>query len=509
MCVFLQFNSNMRFYRIQSFLSVAAALLFFSGCQKMEDMEVLPEKQDESRVAVASGQGKLVSASLSSTRTVDEAVQNALENVEQTSGTMIADSVVTNIRLLRKRFTGKEWQMQVYRIKYNTVDIDGNPIQLNGDVGFINETSGKCKRTLDAISLFQTAFNTEELTTTLYEVMVLPVRVLYNQVVVYPFYQGIGIDRGVHPVTISEPMLKARQSIDCELAALELLDQLNVGLDENYYTANFGISNGGATTLAVQYLLESDAEYKKINEDVIRLAGTYCGEGCYSFRKLIPILTAPEKKPEFSLLPDYMSIIKSMAYIACLIGSYDTWNGRNGHYRHVSSVDDYFSEDFLKIQRPYWIEPLNILQLRFSELSRPEPDGYMGFIENFRKGYLSMGDEMIFNGELKISDMINPELLDENGIVNMAHPYLADVQEAFAENDVFLSGWNPLTPLCLAHSESDDFVDIGQVREVYAALSNNGCNRNVKMPTVKGLNHLFGTLFFLVKDILAKEQPWK
>lgn len=499
----------MRFYRLQSFLLVSAALLIFSGCQEKADPEVLPEKKDENKEIIASGQGKLVSASLSSARAVDEAVQEALENIDHTSGAMLSDSVVTHIRLLRERFTGTEWQLQVYRIKYNTVDIDGNPIQLNGDVGFINETSGKCKRTLDAITLFQTAFNTEELTTTLYEIMVMPIRVLYNQAVVYPFYQGTGIDRGVHPVTISEPMLKARQAIDCELAAMELLELLNVKLDKDYYTANMGISNGGATTVAVQYLLENDAEYKKINEDVIRLGGTYSGEGCYSFKKLIPILTAPVKEPKLSLLPDYMSIIKSMAYIACLVGSYDTWNGRNGHYQSVSSVEDYFSEDFLKIQRPYWIEPLNILQLRFPELGRPEPDGYLGFIENYRKGFLSLGDEMIFNGELKINDMINPELLDENGIVNMEHPYLVDVQEAFAENDVFISGWKPLTPLCLAHSESDDFVDIEQVREVYAALSNNGYNRNVTMPTVKGLSHLVGTFFYLIKDILAKEEPWE
>ena len=499
----------MRFYRIQSVLLATAALLVFSACQEKADPEVLPEKQEEGKEIVAPGQGKLVSALLSSTQTVDEAVKSALENVGQTSGAMLSDSVVTNIHLLRERFSGTEWQMQVYRIKYNTVDIDGNTIQLNGDVGFINETSGKSRRILDAITLFQTAFNTEELTTTLYEVMVMPFRALYNHVVVYPFYQGIGIDRGVHPVTISEPLLKARQSIDCELAAMELLDLLNVELDENYYTANMGISNGGATTLAVQYLLENDPEYKKKNEDVIRLGGTYSGEGCYSFKKLIPILTAPEKEPKSSLLPDYFSMIKSMAYIACLVGSYDTWNGRNGHYQNVSSVDKFFSEDFLKIQRPYWIEPLNIIQLRFPELGRPEPDGFMGFIENFRKGFLSLGDEMIFKGELKISDMINPELLDENGIVNMAHPYLVDVQEALAENDVFLSGWKPSTPLCLAHSESDDFVDIEQVREVYATLGSNGFNRNVKMPTIKGLDHLTGTFFFLIKDILAKEKPWE
>lgn len=498
----------MKFFKKYLFLfAIPFALAALNGCQK----EVVENVEGDATVeqTESSVQGRLVSASLRSVQSVDEAVQEALENIDQTSGAMLSDSVVTHIRLLRERFTGTEWQMQVYRIKYNTVDIDGNPIQLNGDVGFINETSGKCKRTLDAITLFQTAFNTEELTTTLYEIMVMPIRVLYNQVVVYPFYQGIGIDRGVHPVTISEPVLKARQSIDCELAAMELLDLLNVGLDKNYYTANMGISNGGATTLAAQYLLENDAECKKINEDVIRLGGTYIGEGCYSFKKLIPMLTAPVKEPKFSLLPDSISIIKSMAYIACLVGSYDTWNGRKGHYRNVSSVEDYFSEDFLKIQRPYWIKPLSILQSPPLEIGKPEPDGYMGFIENFRKGFLSIGDEMIFNGELKISDMINPELLEEDGTVNMEHPYLIDVQEAFAENDVIVSGWKPLTPLCLAHSESDDFVDIEQVREVYAALSNNGYNRNVKMPTVKGIDHLIGTFFFLIKDILAKEEPWE
>lgn len=56
-------------------------------------------------------------------------------------------------------------------------------------------------------------------------------------------------------------------------------------------------------------------------------------------------------------------------------------------------------------------------------------------------------------------------------------------------------------PLCMAHSESDDFVDIDQVREVYASLSNNGFNRNVKMSTIKGPDHLLGTFFFMTRDI--------
>lgn len=497
----------MKAYR---FLAITTVLAIFAGCQKAEIQDIQSKENEgkeiveEGQPIAVTGQSRLMSASLENTKSINEALQEAASAAEQTGNSLSLPDTVKSFQ----GFGG--WQLQVYKIVYKTVDIKGDTIQLAGHVGLLNSPSGKTRMPVDAVSLFHTAVNTEELTTTLYEVMVLPFRALYNHVVVYPFYQGIDIDKGVHPVTISEPLLKARQAIDCEVAAMELLDILGIDMDRDYYTANMGISNGGATTVATQYMLENYPEYREINRDIIRLKGTYVGEGCYSFRELIPSLTAPAEKSLAALLvKDYLSIIKSASYIACLVGSYDTWKGINGHYEDVPDIDVYFSEEFLNIQRPYWNDGLSIINYIDQNIPRPEPDGYTDYIDMFRKGLLCIAEDKIFNLEITVADMINPELLGEDGLVDMSNPYLITVQKAFSENDIFLGGWAPHTMLKMAHSVDDDFVDFKQVREVFEGLNNNGFNRNVALSTVKGLDHLTGTFFFLIKDILAKEEPWQ
>lgn len=101
-----------------------------------------------------------------------------------------------------------------------------------------------------------------------------------NALVICPDYIGFGeTDKVVHPYMCST--LTARNVLDCYKAAIAFaLNDKKATFSNNYYTINVGYSQGGATALAFQKYLETEAS--DADRDLVKLRGSICGAGPYS-----------------------------------------------------------------------------------------------------------------------------------------------------------------------------------------------------------------------------------
>lgn len=472
--------------RIRTFVFglLFSSITLLSSCSK-----------DQSYTEADSGDTKeryvLVSGSLNSVKPASE-VADILRQFDEIQAPDFLDIDLSEFGL----------ELRTYRIVYRTKDNRGQEIQLSGDVSFLANPIHPRKRILESVSLFHSAFFTDEGKSTEYEQYAFPGRSIHNALVVYPHYQGVHEGRKPeyvegHPVTIAELLLKARQGIDCELAAIELINKLEgVELMPEYYTENIGLSCGAGTALATQYLLENDPQLKSVNKESIRLVGTYCCEGCYSYSgllsKLMEVVPYDESLSEFTSMEDF----KPACLIAVIVGAYDTWKGMkdsdgNEFFAGVDDVREYFSQEFLNSENLF------------------EDDGRQitDIIGYFRTGTLSAHSRIFKRAGFLSSTMINPELINSDHEIDVTNPKMKALLEALAQNDRITADWNPSARICISHSTDDEFVPYSQALGVYKSLSRDGANRNVVIQTICGLNHTDGNRFYAIKDIILKKHP--
>lgn len=100
-----------------------------------------------------------------------------------------------------------------------------------------------------------------------------------NALVICPDYIGFGQTKGtVHPYMCAT--LTARNVLDCYKAAIKYVKETGKRtINANYYTINIGYSQGGATALAFQRYLETEAT--DADRALVNLAGSVCGAGPY------------------------------------------------------------------------------------------------------------------------------------------------------------------------------------------------------------------------------------
>jgi len=475
----------MKLYKFISIISASALIL--ASCQKEEMQQTEPA--NETPVIENITSGKLVSATKVGEISAEEAVAKFIEN----TGKEYIDLI--NLNLLGQNLL--DFNIVTYRINYlSTVHRNGadEPMVLDGDVSFIVDEAGTIKnRTLDGVTLFHTCYNTSSEDVSMLESLKgdqilfnVNLRTLYNFAVVFPFYQGGPVSKNEICVAPSEFLYKAKQAIDCELAALEFIESLeNVSMAEDSYTDNIGLSNGGGPALATQYLLENDSEYKQYASKV-NLRSTYIGEGNCSNKSLFDNIlkefepTEPIITPLIGMSVDVAKLAPA-AYISTLGGTYATWGSE--HFGGML-VDD-FKANYFSSSDPFSLMLLNT--------------------------FLSNNSSIMFaalGGSSTIQQTVNSNLLSADGhSFNKENEYVKNIYKAFDENEIILSGWNPRTPLKIAHSLDDDFLFYEHNFDIWKSLSRNGLNPNVRMETVIKFNHMDATFYFLLTDVILKQNP--
>ena len=466
---------------ILSALFVACIAIFLNSCQKNT-----PFVDPTGKIS-----GYLVSYEQTTQQQADKALNAVLSTIDDYGFIGTARQVVTSAinNLLGSNFSGARWQMKIYTIVYNTVDAQGRRIQLSGDVAYIDDTNEGSTRELSAVSIFNTMFNMDDVdnlyynSTKLYETTVLPLRSFHNNLVVFPLFQGAGNDKGVHKFTPMEYGLKARQSIDCAMAALQLIQVLpRISMEEGYGLENMGVSNGASTAVAIHYLLENGGVSDRVASS-LNLLGTYAGEGTYTpSTHILNILG--NKISSSSGIYDELPF-NSLAILQGMMDSHPDIFSQYG----VQEVRDYFSDDVLQIKIPYNGEKIDLIDyMNTGNLSPLEEDLYFSP-----------------NG-LDISNMFSSDLFKSSGTLNYNSALVKAVYDASTQNELYFSDWLPVANMTIVHSKADEVSTLTSAQNMYENLSGNGYNKSVTFSSLYYMDHVTSSAYQLLANI-SKKHP--
>jgi len=489
------------------------------GCEKniVESWSGLNDGQDSE-----SASGKLVSAELINSASATDIYNNAINWVKSELGEswysgiqMLDRAEIPNVLVGLIGLAAPDLDYDIndiptfgvnvktYRITYWTKGgFEGKEdIQLTADVCYATNEQDNICRKLERINVFNSSFNCAEGDLTSLRDLVIPMRALHNNLVVFPWYQGAMNDRGVHAVTPGEFLMKARQAVDAELAAIAFIESISedehVRLDEDYYTENLGVSNGGGTALAFQYLLEK--EHPRANSERIRLKGTYLGEGCLSYSKVFPMMMTDVPCPdEIGASIASLDAVKPGAYLAPIVGAWYTYmidpKSNDYSFKEKEMQKMFFSEK--AIDTPFE----NTFWPKYKDDTTAE-----NIIYASRYGQLYWGIYGDFS-DYTIDTIINPDLLTE-GHLDVSKDGLKELMEIFKKNDdKLLTYWNPQAKIFIRHSTADEFIPFPVVNEYYNILSNNGYNKNVTLGKFDGYGHIVSSLLCTL-EIMFKKNP--
>lgn len=318
-----------------------------------------------------------------------------------------------------------------YDFLYRSTDENGSPVILSGSAILPTATDPSVKKhELDAVTLFSCI--TEGGITV--DGTPVQARAVFNQMVVTPDFQGYGSSEWYSRRVPYAYGVLAQQAVDCELAALELLEKTGARMKKGYVTYNMGVSDESAVAMAVQKLVEgsSNAALKKS----INLGSTYCCAGNYDLTGLMSSMLAGG--------------VDKLWRVPKLVGSVfltnpDLFEG----YR----IEDLFSERFNSVRYAEGGSAYSLLDIIFRHS-----------ISDSRL------DEIFYSYDFKdAEDILNPDLLYD-GYFDPFNPLAVALVDALARGDVY-NGWKPGKALMLEHGTADAVADYETSYNCYETLN--------------------------------------
>ena len=153
--------------------------------------------------------------------------------------------------------------------KYVSRDLDGNPVEVSGKIFY--PKSGNIRNVI--IASHYTIGSNAECPSESYSFE--GIYAAFGYAVIVADYLGFGITSDmIHPYL--QANTTAGNVLDMALAAVPFLKDRGLKIEDDEVIL-LGYSQGGATTLHVQRLLETDTDYK----DKFKIKKTYCGAGPY------------------------------------------------------------------------------------------------------------------------------------------------------------------------------------------------------------------------------------
>lgn len=161
-------------------------------------------------------------------------------------------------------------------ITYQSVDAENNPITLSAKLYWTSNNTIKfvtinCHATITDDASCPTGSQPQ--------MDVIKYMTTEDALVVCPDYIGFGESNGkTHPYMCAT--LTGRNVLDAYKAAIKHVKEQDKNIASTYYTINVGYSQGGATALAFQRYLETEAT--DADRKLVNLRGSVCGAGPYN-----------------------------------------------------------------------------------------------------------------------------------------------------------------------------------------------------------------------------------
>lgn len=276
-----------------------------------------------------------------------------------------------------------------------------------------------------------------------------------NTVCVFPDYYGCGITEG-EPFAYTALNYHARCATDCVLAALRIIKDEGIELNDNYYTWNVGYSQGGGYALAVHKYIETslpDSLSKLIN-----LKWSLCGDGVYvpiELYKNALVTTNMGSTPAI-----YLKGLQSIFYI------------------HQDCLGDFQMCDFFSD------EALNV---KLDSL-------------------LQVYDESLWDMCNRIGKLVenpNPKQYFSQMALDTHSILFKSMTNAFNLDDC-ATGWHPHSPVVLYHSKKDNCIPFQHTLETYSMLTDDNGNCFLYSPAIIR-THVQTAVLFYAKFLRLRE----
>lgn len=347
----------------------------------------------------------------------------------------------------RSRFAKRCWEIQTYTFSYNSRTVDGRDVVLSGRVTFLHHKDPSIPHQAKSISLHthQAFFN--PLWAPLHSLMFVPLKVLWDSVVIEPDLQKWGITHGVEYDGGGSALHMARQLADCTVAALELMQQHGVSLAPDGYTTNWGGSQGAMPTL--YFAKWYDTEAPEWFKNSLRLRSSFIVEGVSVVRELTTFLYRDDR--DYHLKP------------VTVVGYLKAFN--------AEQLGGYKPEEFVP---QWWLD--HTFNVDGKEIT------FMDAVCHYIPQAMHPLSESITSFE----GLVAPDMLTEDGQVDLNCPKIRAWLDCLDKyND--LTGWTPAHDVYIAHAPKDDMMPFQFAYDQYRAISNQGQNPMVHMLAVPAM----------------------
>ncbi len=334
---------------------------------------------------------------------------------EHKSGRLVDNELVAEYSAKSITIQGLDakYAVDVYRVVYETKDVEGNYIDASGIVSVPVKISSSKSPTI--LYHHGTIYQNSRAPSEAYQKgasWVLPSYLGF--ITVAPDYIGYGESLGtLHPYLNAK--VTASSSVDLLISAQELLKKLGVFTNDQLFLG--GYSQGGGATLASQRLLE--AEYK----DKFSVTASSAGAGAYALSQ--------------ELLDDAQEIVDN----------YD-----NFYITRPSNMGLILKA----MDNAYQLNSLNdFFKAKYADVVNTIYDGKHSSVEI---------DNSLTH---KASELIKKDYL-----VKLLNGQKQPLINAFKDNDLF--DWTPKAPTQLFHGRDDDWVRFSHAQTAYDQMLANG-----------------------------------
>ncbi|MBQ2674798.1 MAG: hypothetical protein IJG07_08985 [Prevotella sp.] len=327
-----------------------------------------------------------------------------------------------------------------YKIQYQSIDDDGNPITLSARVSWGGRrlfSLGSFYEVRPNYIILNPHFTITNQSSSPYSGNAYEIPFMSGcLLLIQPDYQGFGITAGEKHQAYINHEVCARQCIDALKAGYKLFaDVANVKMEYNWKLYVAGCSQGGGNSLACHKWLDTHEDFAKS----WRFAYSYCGSGPHS-----PSVTFNEYfKQEVITYPVVFPIvIKSMMHVKDA-------NGEN-------ILKDYKEEDFFS-------DKYNQYKKEIDEMVTSKLYG-AGQINKFIFEHFPTTKHAKTGATaVALKELLSPEAM------NKESEMCKKLFECFDKNDL-TKGWTPTRPIYLFHGEGDTVVPYANSEAVKEAF---------------------------------------
>lgn len=448
--------------KIRTLFALAAIFLALVSCSQEETVSVGNDDVTANKYLVG-----LTSTEVLNHDEVNDLVTRGIREFdnqdynEYLDGTYLEDDFYTFPKNLLLQ---EDKQFIVRHFTYNTVDINGNPKVLSGSIGYVQRTRKGETKKIEGIELSINGFalgqaNRELLNLTTY------LRARYNILQITPDRQGRGYDNDSY-FPIAQPYLAARQAIDCEMAALELVRNLELELVNDYTTTINAISQGGPTALAIQQMLET-SEPAQVTEK-LRLSRNNLRVPTTDFWRVAEtVLTSNPIQMDEYIVPALLQFV------------IDAKNS------HPDIMADYEIEDYFKPE--------------FNE-QRIEVEGESySWVELVNKNMADEDTLPMNYGFVTAHDALKEDSYNEDGSINLQNPRIAALKAAI-DASALTYDWTPKHPIYFMHSTRDDVMPYEDIYNLCKDLHTKAPGM-VYLKTFHAKGHYWATMVSILETL--------